>query len=100
MKIQLLLSLAGLAISFAAPALAQEQSTVDPEVRQQIEAVLIKLRRQITSPMRLVPQPYTRRDAIAVLSWGSAAEFASSPAKQSIKLVQCMQSATTYSRLI
>jgi hypothetical protein len=33
-----LLALAGLAISFAVPVLAQEQNTVDPEVRQQIEA--------------------------------------------------------------
>jgi uncharacterized protein (TIGR02246 family) len=42
MKIRLLLALVGLAISFVCfvlPVLAQEQSTVDPEVRQQIEAV-------------------------------------------------------------
>jgi len=42
MKVRLLLTLAGLAIGFAVPALAQEQNTVDPEVRQQIEAVLTK----------------------------------------------------------
>jgi len=40
MKAPLLLTLAGLAISFGVRALAQEQNTVDPEVRQQIEAVL------------------------------------------------------------
>jgi hypothetical protein len=34
-----LVALVGLAISFAVPAIAQEQSTVDPEVRQQIEAL-------------------------------------------------------------
>ena len=34
MKVRLLLTLAGLAIGFAAPALAQEQNTVDPEVRR------------------------------------------------------------------
>jgi hypothetical protein len=33
-----ILTLVGLAISFAMPALAQQQNTVDPEVRQQIEA--------------------------------------------------------------
>jgi hypothetical protein len=33
---RLLLALAGLAIGFAVPALAQEQNTVDPEVRQQM----------------------------------------------------------------
>jgi len=38
MKVRLLLTLAGLAIGFAVPALAQEQNTVDPEVRRRIEA--------------------------------------------------------------
>jgi uncharacterized protein (TIGR02246 family) len=42
MKMPLLITLAGLAIAFAVPALAQEQNTVDPEVRQQIEAVHMK----------------------------------------------------------
>jgi hypothetical protein len=42
MKVRLLLTLAGLAIGFAVPALAQEQNTVDPEVRRQIEAVRMK----------------------------------------------------------
>jgi hypothetical protein len=42
MKIRLLLILAGLAISFGVPTLAQEPNTVDPEVLQQIEAVLMK----------------------------------------------------------
>jgi hypothetical protein len=35
MKIRLLLALAGSAISVAVPTFAQEQNTVDPEVRQQ-----------------------------------------------------------------
>lgn len=39
MKIRSLLTLVGLAIGFAVPALAQEESTVDPKVRQEIEAV-------------------------------------------------------------
>ncbi len=42
MKIRLVLILAGLAIGFAATALAEEQSTVNPEVRQQIEASIVK----------------------------------------------------------
>jgi outer membrane lipoprotein-sorting protein len=42
MKMRVLLILAGLAIGFAVPALAQEQNMVDPAVRQQIEAVLAK----------------------------------------------------------
>jgi hypothetical protein len=42
MKMRLLLTLAGFAIGFIVPALAQEQNTVDPGVRQQIEAVNTK----------------------------------------------------------
>jgi ketosteroid isomerase-like protein len=39
MKIRILLTLAGLAIGFAVPALSQEKDTVDPKIRQQIEAL-------------------------------------------------------------
>jgi len=39
MKIRLILSLAGLASGFALPAFAQEKGTVDPQVRQEIEAL-------------------------------------------------------------
>jgi len=39
---RLLLTLAGFAIGFVLPAVAQEQNAVDPEVRQQIEAVHMK----------------------------------------------------------
>jgi hypothetical protein len=39
MNMRLIPAFAGLAIAFALPALAQEQNSVDPEVRQQIEAV-------------------------------------------------------------
>jgi ketosteroid isomerase-like protein len=42
MKKQLLYALVGLAIGFAMPTFAQEQNTVDPEVRQQIEAAYMK----------------------------------------------------------
>ena len=42
MKMPFLITLAGLAIGFAVPAVAEEQNTVDPEVRQQIEAAVLK----------------------------------------------------------
>jgi hypothetical protein len=42
MRLHVLLAFAGLAIRFAVPALAQEQNTVDPEVRQQMEALIVK----------------------------------------------------------
>jgi uncharacterized protein (TIGR02246 family) len=103
MKMRLLLSLAGFAIGFVVPAVAQEQNTVDPEVRQRIEAVLMKYE-----------DAYNKNDAAAIAALytadaaevfekdaagGSvsgreaikqryAAQFASSPSKLSLKLVQ------------
>jgi hypothetical protein len=40
MKIRLLIALVGLAFSFAVPSIAQEQNSIDPQVRQDIEAAL------------------------------------------------------------
>jgi uncharacterized protein (TIGR02246 family) len=99
MKMRLLLTLAGLAIGFAVPAFAQEKDTVDPQVRQQIEAVLKKHE-----------EAYNKYDAGAFaagftqyavelgaggLARGRqeieeryAAELASHPTKQSFTLVQ------------
>ena len=42
MKMTFLITLVGLAIGFAVPAFAQQKDTVDPELRQQIEAILMK----------------------------------------------------------
>ena len=42
MKIRLLLTLVGLAISFAMPTIAQQTSAPDPQLRQQIVALLEK----------------------------------------------------------
>ena len=42
MKIRLLLTLAGLTMGFALPAFAQEQKTVDPKMRQEVEAIEMK----------------------------------------------------------
>jgi ketosteroid isomerase-like protein len=39
MKVRLLVTLAGLAIGYAVPAFAQEKETVDPQIRQQLEAI-------------------------------------------------------------
>jgi uncharacterized protein (TIGR02246 family) len=103
MKTRFLLILAGLAFPFAAPVLAQEQNTVDPEVRQQIEALLMKYEEAYNKSDAAGTASLYSQDGIAVLSWESAggatfgqqaiekkaaAEFASSPAKQSFKLVQ------------
>jgi nuclear transport factor 2 (NTF2) superfamily protein len=42
MKIHSVIVLAGLAISFALPTFAQQQDTVDPQIRQQLEAIIKK----------------------------------------------------------
>jgi hypothetical protein len=71
MKIRLL-ALVGLAVSFAVPALAQEQNTVDPEVRQQIEASIMKADEAFNrSDAAGFAADYTQ-DAIEVWSWETA----------------------------
>jgi hypothetical protein len=62
MKRRLLLTLAGLAIGFTVPTLAQEKNTVDPQVRQQIEAVFMQFQ-----------EAYNKRDAVEVRSWAGLA---------------------------
>ena len=55
MKIHFLLILAGLAIGFVLPTVAQEQKTVDPKLRQEIEAVEMKFQ-----------EAYNNRDVAAI----------------------------------
>jgi hypothetical protein len=103
MKIRTVVTLVGLAISFAMPALAQVQSAVDPEVRQQIEAVTKRREEAYNKYDAAAWAAFYTQDAIDVWSWlseGGAAvglpailkrysdEFASYPAKQSFKVVQ------------
>jgi uncharacterized protein (TIGR02246 family) len=57
MKFHLLLTLAGLIIGVSAPARAQEKNTVDPQVRQQIEAL-----------NRQYDQAFNQNDAEAIAS--------------------------------
>jgi len=42
MKIRLVVALAGLAMSFALPAFAQQKDTVDPKIEQQIRVLAAK----------------------------------------------------------
>jgi hypothetical protein len=70
MKIRLLFTLAGLAIGFAAPVLAQEQNTVDPEVRQQIEAVAMKFDEAYKQDAAALAALYTQ-NAVQVWGWES-----------------------------
>ena len=58
----LLLPLAGLVSTYALPTFGQERNAVDPEVRQQIEALLVKGDEAYNvSTTRLLWQPGTRR---------------------------------------
>ena len=103
MKMHLLLALAGFAIGLAVSALAQEKDTVDPEARQQIEAVLTKYEDAFNkNDAAAIAALYTgdaaevfQRDEAGGSACGReaieqryAAHFASSPAKVSFKLVE------------
>jgi hypothetical protein len=109
MKMPFILTLAGLAIAFALPALAQEQNSVDPEVRsadpelrQQIEAAIMKYEEAYKYDAAAVAALYTK-NAIEVVAWEPAADvavgqqaiekryaslFVSSPRKLSHNVVQ------------
>jgi uncharacterized protein (TIGR02246 family) len=103
MKMRLLLILAGSAIGFAVPVLAQEQNTVSPEVRHQIEEVLAKYEDAYNKHNAAAIAALYTADAAEVFekeeAGGSAsgretilqryaAHFASSPGKLSLKLIQ------------
>jgi hypothetical protein len=101
MKMCVLFTLAGLAIS----PVVQEQNTVDPEVRQQIEAAVLKYQEACNNYDAAATAALFTLDAVEVVGSemadaGSlasgreaiekryAAHFASSPSKSSLKLVQ------------
>jgi len=100
---RLLPTLAGLVIGFTVPALAQEKNTVDPEVRQQIEALMAKQDEAFNkNDAAGCTSDYTQ-DAVEVVEWDTgggaavgreaiekraAAMLASNPAKLVRKLIQ------------
>ena len=69
---RLLVTLAGLAIGFAVRVLAQEQDTVDPEVRQQIEALIAKQDEAFNKKDAAGCTAEYTQDAIEVWSWETA----------------------------
>jgi ketosteroid isomerase-like protein len=99
MKMRVLLTLAGLAITSIIPAIAKEQTTVDPEVRQQIDAALTKFDDAFNSRDAAATAALYTQDAAEVWSGWSAGglafgqeaiekRHASNPDKLSHKLVQ------------
>jgi ketosteroid isomerase-like protein len=71
MKIRFLLALVGLAISFALPGFAQQKDTVDPEVRQQVEALLIKFGEAFNKHDPAAIAALYPQNAIRLESWWS-----------------------------
>ena len=60
MKMPLVVSLAGLAMGFALPTFAQQTNTPDPELRQQLEAVIEKHADESTRTMPPPPRSSRR----------------------------------------
>jgi ketosteroid isomerase-like protein len=105
MKIRPLVTLAGLIIGFAVPALAQEQNAVDPEARRNVEAAVLKFaeaynKHDVASISALFTQ-----DAVEIRAWATslgggafsgrqdlekmfAGDFATNPGKMVNKLVE------------
>ena len=71
MKICTVVALVGAAISFASPISAQQQDTVTPEVRQQIEAVLMKFDEAYNKHDAAAIAELFTPDAVEVFRWGS-----------------------------
>ena len=105
MKMRLPFIIAGSIIGLALPVFSQEQNTVDPEVRQQIEAAVLKYQEAYNNYDATATAALFTQDAVEVVGSemadaGSlasgreaiekryATHFASSPSKSSLKLVQ------------
>jgi uncharacterized protein (TIGR02246 family) len=83
MKMRLIIALVGLAISFALPTFSQDQNTVDPEVRQQIEAVHTKfVEAQNKGDAAALAALFTQ-DAVQV--WYGVSEGGSASGQQAIE---------------
>ena len=69
MKTRLLGALVGLAISFARPTFAQEQSAVDPETRQEIDAVSMQYDEALNKHDAAAVAALYTQDAVRVADW-------------------------------
>jgi hypothetical protein len=77
MKMHLRFITAGLIIGLALPVVAQEQNTVDPEVRQQIEALIAKQDEAFNKNDAAGCTADYAQDAVEVLAWETAGGAAS-----------------------
>src|ERR1700758_1130549 len=69
MKTRLLVPLVGLAISFALPIFAQEQSAVDSKTRQEIEAVGMQIVEAYNKHDAAAVAALYTQDAVRVADW-------------------------------
>jgi uncharacterized protein (TIGR02246 family) len=77
MKIRLVVALVGLAMSIALPTFAQQQSTVDPEVRQGIDAVFMKFGEAFNKRDPVAMAALFTQDAVQLWPWSSEDAVAS-----------------------
>jgi ketosteroid isomerase-like protein len=70
MKIRLLLTLVGLAISFALPTFAQQKDTPDPQLRQVVDALANKLDEAINNNDAVAAAALFTEDAVYVTPQG------------------------------
>jgi nuclear transport factor 2 (NTF2) superfamily protein len=70
MKVRFLLAIMGLAISFAAPAFAQQKDTVDPQVAEQLSALSKKTDEAFNSGDAAALAPLYTEDAVLVNDTG------------------------------
>jgi hypothetical protein len=77
MKMRLLLAFTALAIGFAVPVLAQEKNTIDPAVRQQIEALIVKFDDAYYKNDAAAIADLFARDAVEVWGWDKFSKVAS-----------------------
>jgi uncharacterized protein (TIGR02246 family) len=101
MKICCLLVLVGLAISFALPTFAQQKDTVDPEVRQQIEAVRMKFDEALKKHDAAALAALFTQDAVLV--WEGYSGGAAASGQQAIEkrwAVELASSPTSASKLV
>ena len=112
MKIRTVVTIVGLAIGFALPGLAQEQNAVDPELRQQIEAVTKRREEAYNKHDAAAWSAFYTQDAIDVWTWepngaavglpaivkGMRPSLHLTPHHSHSRLFRCMRSALKYVR--
>jgi len=103
MKMRLALASVGLAVGFALPIFAQEQKTVDPKARQEIEAIEATFQEAHNNRDAAAIAALHTSDTVEVRSWQGLfsgqqaiqkmyeADFAKNPGKMANKILEMYQ---------